>query len=160
MPSSKLSSPCCYVRLWLGHGLIPCGVGVLGAAAQSFAQHFHFMLPLPLSLPLPLAVRPPLGTLHPLTVICRHFVGRSKMSCYFWPDMPYFYLCMLQPSKSHTRAHHAPAFMLSITSINILLFIQYPVTMPIAGFEQQKLSLPPNKKTFELINAFTNINRM
>lgn len=70
-------------RLWLGldaeSPLIPPRrwhkVG--SRATQPFAKHFHFMLP--------------------LAVICRHFVGRSKMSCYFWPNMPHFYLCMLQP---------------------------------------------------------------
>lgn len=59
-------------------------VGGRSAAAQPFAKHFHFMLLLPSPLP--------------LAVICRHFVGRSKMSCYFWPNMPHFYLCMLQPT--------------------------------------------------------------
>lgn len=59
-------------------------VGGRSAATQPFAKHFHFMLLLPSPLP--------------LAVICRHFVGRSKMSCYFWPNMPHFYLCMLQPT--------------------------------------------------------------
>lgn len=67
-------------------------VGGRSAAAQPFAKHFHFMLLLPSPLP--------------LAVICRHFVGRSKMSCYFWPNMPHFYLCMLQPT---CPSSHPPA---------------------------------------------------
>lgn len=54
------------------------------------------------------------------TVICRHFVGRSKMSCYFWPNMPHFfiYACISQHTHTHT---HIRVFPLTSFCINASL---------------------------------------